>query len=79
MFYRRYECIILILLNEGDVLTVEKRMQLVRGLLGEDPEPRGWVKKMFRTPTQYDNVSISQTIYPLFNMYLISLSFLEQL
>ena len=53
-------------------------MQLVRGLLGEDPEPRGWVKKMFRVPPLDDNVSISQTIYPLFIIHVISLSFLEQ-
>ena len=54
--------------HKGDVLTVEKRMQLVRGLLDEDPEPRasGWEKKMFRVPTLYDDVSISQTIYPFF-------------
>ena len=31
-------------------------MQLVRGLLGEDPEPRGWEKKMFRVPPLDDNV-----------------------
>ena len=51
--------------HKGDALTVEKRMQLSRGLLGEDPEPRGWGRKIFQVPPLDDNSRASNIAFLL--------------